>query len=409
MKHNRILRILLWIVILAALPAGGLLAQESRETREFGENSGEWSYVVTGKAGPEGLQVYYVSGEPAFVLKKGDRIEISEFRDDFPDTRDPDKSRRGAVITSDMEDYIIYLDEEGLIVPQSEYRYERLLPGLGGIANRNPAKNQAILLLGLVYLALVLYASRGFYFVQVRSNRLGSSAGWSYLAAYLVVLAAESYVLLTYSNPVWFLNFSESGFFKGVLFLLLMIVYLYLKYLAANLALYPLQHTHRLEDTPFNAPKALILSVIGTWLLLSVAEWEGAWVPYLSGALAVATVAGVAWTLRRALRQAGPLLAILLLAVVLASGATLSYLACEVLARIIQILVIGFCIYALFASAGMKSAAPDADPDHTTYVDYEGNAHDLYRQSDGTYVDYRDNSRWNRVSGGNSDRFDRIY
>ncbi|HIW66407.1 MAG TPA: hypothetical protein H9879_09290, partial [Candidatus Alistipes intestinipullorum] len=65
-----------------------------------------------------------------------------------------------------MEDYIIYLDEDGLIVPQSEYRYERILPGLGDLVNRNPAKNHAMLYFGLAYLLMMLYASHGLFQVS---------------------------------------------------------------------------------------------------------------------------------------------------------------------------------------------------------------------------------------------------
>lgn len=397
MKKSAVLRFLL-LIAAVVWPAFVAFAQS------------EWTYVVTGKAGKEGLQAYYVSGEPAFTLKQGDRIEISGFRDDFPVKESPGKTRSGVVMTRDMEDYIIYLDEEGLIVPQSKYRYERILPGLGDLVNRNPGKSPAALLLGAAYLLMVLYGSRGLYFIQARSRRLSGAAGWLFLAFYLAVVACEAGVMLTFSNPFWFLSFSEVGLIKGLLYLLLMIVYLYLKYAATLLALYPLQRLHQLEDTPFDATRALLIIVVGSWLILSMVFWEGSYVHYLMGAVGVATLVGTILSLRTVFRVAGPLLSIAILAILLISGTTLCYAACEVLAKIIQVIIACFCIYALISSASMKSPATVSSdaPEHTTYIDFEGNSHDLYRQSDGSYVDYSDNSHWNRIPGCNSDRFDRI-
>lgn len=396
MKKKFAQRIFLLVAFLV-LPALAAFAQS------------EWTYVVTGKAGEEGLTAYYVSGDPAFTLKKGDEVTVSEFRDDFPVKDAPGETRRGAVITADMEDYIVYLDEEGVLVPKSEYRYERIVPGLGSLVNRNSAKSPVILFFGLGYLLMMLYASRGFLYIQLRPRRLEGAAGWIFFALYLVLLVCEAAYLLMYSNPLWFMSFSEAGIVKGVLFLLLMIVYLYLKYAVTCLAMYPLRNTRLLQDSEFDSGSALLIAAVGTWLILSMAYWEAAIVPYLMGIVAVATVAGIVWVLRKAFRQAGPLLSLGILLLMLVSGATLCYLACEVLAFIIQIVVVCYCLYALISVAGMKSSSPGvSDPDHTTYIDYEGNAHDLYRQADGTYVDYRDNSRWNKIHGANSDRFDRI-
>lgn len=395
MKKELVLRIFL-LVAAFLLPSVAVLAQS------------EWTYVVTGKAGKEGLTVYYVSGEPAFTLQKGDEVYVSEFRDDFPVKDAPGTTRRGAVITADMEDYIIYLDEEGVLVPKSEYRYERLAPGLGNIVNQNPTKSHAILFFGLGYLLMMLYASRGILFVQLRPRRLEGAAGWLYFALFLVLLGCESWFLLSFSRPLWFMSFSEVGIFKGLLFLLLMIVYLYLKYVVTCLAFCPLLRTRRLQDSEFDSGSAMMVAVVGTWLLLSMTYWEASFVPYLMGAVAVATVLGIVWVLRKAFRQAGVLLSLGMLVILLASGATLCFVACEVLAKIIQIILVCYCIYAVFSAASMKSPSVAGDSDHTMYVDYDGNAHDLYRQPDGTYVDYRDNSRWNKIQGGNSDRFDRI-
>lgn len=368
----------------------------------------ESTYVVSGKAGKEGLTAYYVSGEPAFTLKKGDEVFVSAFRDDFPVKDAPGTTRRGAVITADMEDYIIYLDEEGVLVPKSEYRYERLASGLGNLVNRNPSKSYAILFLGVAYLLMMLYASRGFLVVQVKPRRLEGAAGWIYFAIYLVLLGCEAWFLLSFSRPLWFMTFSEVGIFRGLLFLLLMVVYLYLKYAVTCLALYPLRNTRLLQDSEFDCGMALMIAVVGTWLFLSMTYWEANFVPYLMWTVALVTVIGIIRVLRKAFRQAGVLLSLGILAILLASGATLCFVACEVLAKIIQIIVVCYCIYAVFSAASMKSSTVAGDSDHTMYVDYEGNAHDLYRQPDGTYVDYRDNSRWNKIQGGNSDRFDRI-
>lgn len=373
----------------------------------FGQS--EWTYIVTGKSGQEGLPVYYLSGEQAFTLKKGDVVEVSAFHDDFPAKDEPGKTRRVAIITADMEDYVIYLDEEGLIVPKSEYRYERLFSGLGSIVGKNPAQNYAIPLIGVLYLLMLLYAARGVVYVRPRVERLRGIAGGIFLALYVAVLCAETYCLLTFSDPMWFLRMFRVGFFKGLLLLLPMIVYLYLKYTVTLLALYPIRNSHRLEDTEFDAPHALLVAAVGTWILLSMSYWEALWVPYAMGVVAVATLVGVVYVLRRTLRVAGLLRAVGILGLVLLAGATLSYVACEVLAVIVQLVVFGFMIYALFSAASMKSSPSMGGPaEHETFVDDDGNFHDLYRQPDGSYVDYGDNSHWNKRETGSSRRFDRI-
>lgn len=395
MKKTALIRFLV-LIAFCAMPLVSAFAQR------------EWTYVVTGKVGREGLPAYNLGGGQEFVLHRGDKIEISSIQDDFPVPDSPGETRRAAVITRDMEDYIIYLDEDGLIVPQSKYRYERILPGLGDLVNRNPAKNHAMLYFGLAYLLMMLYASHGLFQVSPRGRRLTGFPGWTFFTLYLVLLGCETYYLLTYTNPFWFMRLFEVGFFKGLLFLLLMIVYLYLKYMVTLLALYPLRTSRRLACADFNFPRALLITVAGTWLILSMVYWETDLAPYLMGIVAVATFVWLVRTLRPSLRHAGVLLSFCILAIVLVSGATLCYVLCEVLATIVQIIVIGFCIYALIASRDVKLSFSSDSGDHVSYVDFDGNYHDLYRQSNGTYVDYNENSFWNKVEGGNSDRFDRI-
>lgn len=368
----------------------------------------EWTYVVTARAGSEGVAALYRSGDEAFRLYPGEEVYISSIEEEFPVPGDPERTCRAAIITRDMEDYIVLLDDDRLLVPASEYRHERLLPGLGSVVGRNPSQNYALLGIGVLYLLMMLYAARGVIYLRPRAERLRGVAGGLFVALYVVVLCAETYCLVTFSDPMWFLRIFRVGFFKGVLLLLPMIVYLYLKYAVTLLALYPIRNSHRLEDTEFDGPRALLVTVLGAWIVLSMTYWKALWVPYAMWIAAGATVVGVIYVLRRALRAAGLLRGAGIVALVLLGGATLCYVACEVLAMILQLVVFGFLIYALFASASRRSPVSSDDGAHETYVDDEGNFHDLHRQSDGSYVDFSDNSRWNKRNTGSSRRFDRI-
>lgn len=384
---------------------------------------GEWTYVVTGKAGKDGVQVYDTAGNPVMRLKKGEEIWISGFYDDYPSWDGSAQVRKAAVFTKDMEDYVIILDEEGLIVPKSRYRYERIMSGFGDMVSTFHGKNYWALLFAAVYLVLMFFGVDEYPPLgRIRSLRdlrvlsevepngwvLSGVSGWVYFGVYLAALAGESYFLLTSSNPFWFMGFSESGLVKGLLFLALMIAYLYAKYTVTCVALYPLKQTRLLQDSRFNYKTAVLIVFVGSWLILSMTYWKGGYVEYLVWAVAAACLVGVVWVMRKALRQAGLLLSLVMLAVVFVGGASLCYVACEVFSKVIQIIVACFCVYAVFSALGSSSHSSSGDSDHEMYVDPDGNARDLYRQPDGTYVDYSDNSRFNRRNGANGPRFDKI-
>lgn len=365
----------------------------------------EWTYVVTGKAGKEGVPVYDLGGNLVDTLKKGDEIWISTFYDEYPLFASPNGTRKAVVFTEAMEDYVLFIEEDGIIVPKSQYRFDRIFSGLGDVVNKDGSKTKGAAAFGLLYIVLMFFIGAGIK----RSESDRYSVGWVFFGFFMLILLGETYFMMTHSRPFWFLSFSEVGFFKGIFFLLLMIGYLYLKYMVTVGALYQFHNTELLEDSEYEPEKALLVTVVGTWLILSMVYWKSDIAVYLMAVVGIATVAGVIYVMRKAFRQAGVLVSLCILVTILISGASLCYVACEILAKIIQIIVACYCVYALISGLSSGSSGSSSVSDHTVYVDYDGNAHDLYRQSDGTYLDYKDNSRWNRIGGANSDRFDRIF
>lgn len=86
----------------------------------------EWTYVVTGKVGKEGVPVYDLGGNQVDTLKKGDEIWISTFYDEYPLFASPNGTSKAVVFTEAMEDYVLFIEEDGIIVPKSQYRFDRI-------------------------------------------------------------------------------------------------------------------------------------------------------------------------------------------------------------------------------------------------------------------------------------------
>lgn len=368
----------------------------------------EGTYVVTRKA--DKIPVYNHDNEIIGYLKRGDKVFVTLFHQSLPQT-DGSTSEPLTIVEFNGEEGILHLDspdwmkclETSAVDPDQVA--ETSAPAL--------PEQSASLIFGLALgnLLLLLFVAKPLNILtwQVRDRLKRKGVALAVGALTLAWCLLELYIVYSLDDPLWFSRWREVGFLKMLGGLGGMLIWIFIQIVLLNSVVAGLAGMQKTNYRYFDYGMALIVTFVGTWLILILDTGKVDWKFEAQLGIAVAAVLYLGFSLRHVLRQRAWLSALLILLILLSGVPLLCYVSLEAFSRIMEIVMWLFIANVVIQGLSSKrfGGKPSEDDDIVQYFDYEnGITRQLYKDGSNGYIDFSDGSRWGkRGDSGDFNRF----
>ena len=385
-----------WMLCLLLLVGGTLSAQEG-------------TYVVTRKA--DKIPVYNHDDEVIGYLKRGDKVFVTLFHQTLPQTD-------GSV--SEPVTFVEYQGQEGILHLESPEWMKCLEPTEANLdpdgTSADPSlPEQSIslifgLALGNLLLLLCVAKPLNLIFWQIRDRMKRKGVALATGVLTLVWCALELYIVYTLDDPLWFSRWREVGFLKMIGGLAGMLLWIGIQLVLLNSVVASLAGMQKTNYRYFDYGMALLVSFVGTWLILILDTWQVNWKFEAQIGIAIAVLIYLGFSLRHVIRHRSILSALLILLILLTGVPLLCYVSLEAFSRIMEIVL--WLIIAKIVIQGLSSkrfgGAPSDGDEIVEYFDYEnGITRQLFKDGNNGYIDFSDGSHWGKR--GDSGDFNRYW
>ncbi len=385
-----------WMLCLLLLVGGTLSAQEG-------------TYVVTRKA--DKIPVYNHDDEVIGYLKRGDKVFVTLFHQPLPQTD-------GSV--SEPVTFVEYQGQEGILHLESPEWMKCLEPTEANLdpdgTSADPSlPEQSIslifgLALGNLLLLLCVAKPLNLIFWQIRDRMKRKGVALATGVLTLVWCALELYIVYTLDDPLWFSRWREVGFLKMIGGLAGMLLWIGIQLVLLNSVVASLAGMQKTNYRYFDYGMALLVSFVGTWLILILDTWQVNWKFEAQIGIAIAVLIYLGFSLRHVIRHRSILSALLILLILLTGVPLLCYVSLEAFSRIMEIVL--WLIIAKIVIQGLSSkrfgGAPSDGDEIVEYFDYEnGITRQLFKDGNNGYIDFSDGSHWGKR--GDSGDFNRYW
>ena len=348
-----------WMLCLLLLVGGTLSAQEG-------------TYVVTRKA--DKIPVYNHDDEVIGYLKRGDKVFVTLFHQTLPQTD-------GSV--SEPVTFVEYQGQEGILHLESPEWMKCLEPTEANLdpdgTSADPSlPEQSIslifgLALGNLLLLLCVAKPLNLIFWQIRDRMKRKGVALATGVLTLVWCALELYIVYTLDDPLWFSRWREVGFLKMIGGLAGMLLWIGIQLVLLNSVVASLAGMQKTNYRYFDYGMALLVSFVGTWLILILDTWQVNWKFEAQIGIAIAVLIYLGFSLRHVIRHRSILSALLILLILLTGVPLLCYVSLEAFSRIMEIVL--WLIIAKIVIQGLSSkrfgGAPSDGDEIVEYFDYE--------------------------------------
>ncbi len=368
----------------------------------------EGTYVVTRKA--DKIPVYNHDNEIIGYLKRGDKVFVTLFHQTLPQsdgsTSDPmtivEFNGEEGILHLESPDWMKCLETTAIDPDQLAEAGDPALP-----------EQSAALIFGLALgnLLLLLLVAKPLNIItwQVRDRLKRKGVALTIGVLTLVWCLLELYIVYSLDDPLWFSRWREVGILKMLGGLAGMLLWVFIQIALLNCVVAGLAGMQRANFRYFDYGMALIVTFVGTWLVLILDTWKVDWKFEAQLGIAIAVVLYLCFSLRHVLRQRAWLSALLILLIVLSGVPLICYVSLEAFSRIMEIVMWIFIANVVIQGLSSKrfGGIPSEGDEIVQFFDYEnGVTRHLYKDGPNGYVDFSDGSRWGKR--GNSGDFNRF-
>ena len=365
----------------------------------------EGTYVVTRKA--DKIPVYNHDNEIIGYLKRGDKVFVTLFHQSLPQT-DGSTSEPMTIVEFNGEEGILHLESPDWM----ECLETTAVDPDPSTQESGPAlpEQSASLIFGLALgnLLLLLLVAKPFNIItwQVRDRMKRKGVALAIGVLTLAWCLLELYIVYSLDDPLWFSRWREVGFLKMLGGLGGMLLWIFIQIVLLNSVVAGLAGMQKANYRYFDYGMALIVTFVGTWLILILDTWKADWKFEAQLGIAIAAGLYLCFNLRHVFRQRAWLSALLIL---LSGVPLLCYVSLEAFSRIMEIAMWLFIANVVIQGLSSKrfGGAPSEGDEIVQYFDYEnGITRHLYKDGSNGYVDFSDGSRWGkRGDSGDFNRF----
>lgn len=358
------------------------------------------TYAITAKAGK--IPVYNFDNEVIGYLRKGDKVYVTTFHLPLRQT-DGSYSRPVTFIEYKGEQGHIYLESSDWLRPVA-------LVGIGEpTAQEEDAGSghvlRPLLLMALGSIIMLLTVVRPESVIDWRIRDYVKNKGAAMLLGVVALIwcLAGMYLVYMHEDRSWLGRWQDIGLMKMLGGMLFMAVWLLAQLAFINVVVSCIAGMDRSNYCYYDNGMSLLVTFVGTWIIIVVGRWDISWNLYIQIAVAAAVLIYVCFNLRHVFSQRGILPGLMILLIVVTGVSSLCYVALEVLSRILEIAAVIYIIK--FVIDGLDhSRFITFERDEDQIVDYfdpgTSTWHKLYKDGNNGYVDYSDGSHWGRSSDG---------